>query len=373
MAPWVYNATEAVCAESKYKTIIAVALTLNTLAVLTVGLRVFVRIKLLNHSGWDDCAAVFSAACSVVYTTLTIVQSRYGLGLPLTLRPPENVKLWTTTNFAGRPFYMLGLMGFKVALCLGYLRILSRGKKTYRQVIWGVMIACVVSHVVGTLFLVLVCLPLKKSWEPYVQGVCLPTGTIFYTFSATSIFFDVLIFFLPMPFLRDLQMSDRKKYGLMALFLLGLFTTVCSILRIVQIIAEQETGDLTYLVLWSAVELNIILTCLPVIKTLYPLICEKLYSKKTRTQPSTTVLEDKQAPRHPGKGIKSSSTFSRYRSDKISCNESQLTIWCSPGESSPTLIDEKRQTFNSEIEFQAEEQSNLSSSGSPKDQEFLNV
>lgn len=50
---------------------------------------------------------------------LCIGQRVWGLGLPI--------------NFAGRPFYMVGILGFKVALCLAYLRILhASGNLLYK-------------------------------------------------------------------------------------------------------------------------------------------------------------------------------------------------------------------------------------------------
>ena len=83
-------------------------------------------------------------------------------------------------------------------------------------------------------------------------------------------------------------MNSRKKIGLIAVFSLGLFTTICSIMRMVQIEVIAKNGNSTRLVLWGTVELNvgvgsqnspclrplltrdqIFLTCLP---TLTPLV-----------------------------------------------------------------------------------------------------
>lgn len=43
----------------------------------------------------------------------------------------------------------------------------------------------------------------------------------------------------------------------MTVFLLGLFTTVCSIMRMVQIITIAKTGNSTMLVLWGTIEMNV--------------------------------------------------------------------------------------------------------------------
>ena len=61
--------------------------------------------------------------CSIIYNALCIAQTPYGLGLPTDLRPKINLDKYSEINFAGRPFYMAGITGFKVALCFAYLRI----------------------------------------------------------------------------------------------------------------------------------------------------------------------------------------------------------------------------------------------------------
>jgi hypothetical protein len=63
--------------------------------------------------------------------------------------------------FAGRPFYMVGILSFKVALCLGYLRILSVGQFGYRLIVWITLTACNLAHLAGTLVLILNCHPVR--------------------------------------------------------------------------------------------------------------------------------------------------------------------------------------------------------------------
>lgn len=154
---------------------------------------------------------------------------------------------------------MFGILGFKVALCIAYLRILRRTNTNplYKYIIWTVMITCILGHVIGTLVLIFQCSPVAKSWLPLVTGTCLPNNTTFYALAGVTIFFDVVIFFLPIPLLLNLNIEMAKKLILCGVFLLGLLTTVCSILRLVQIGAIATTGNSTMLVLWGVIELNV--------------------------------------------------------------------------------------------------------------------
>jgi hypothetical protein len=78
-----------------------------------------------------------------------------------------------------------------------------------------------------------------------------------------TIFFDLCIFLLPIPLLARVQMKARRKYALIGVFLLGLFTTVCSVMRMIQIIRISKDGNSTGLVLWGTIEMNVGVRLLP--------------------------------------------------------------------------------------------------------------
>lgn len=180
-----------------------------------------------------------------------------------------------------------------------------------------------------------------------IAGTCLPSGPTFYGLAAVTILFDVVIFFLPIPFLWKLQMNNRKKYGVMGLFLLGLFTTICSIMRMVQIerIAKGD-GNSTMLVVWGNIELNvgvshnksrklpiltllsqIILTSLPVLTTLFKFFGSKLSSKATNSASKLSGTHRLQVfSKSGGSSTPMHSKHGKYSVTDDTNNESQETI-----------------------------------------------
>ena len=96
-----------------------------------------------------------------------------------------------------------------------------------------------------------------KNWHPLTPGYCLPNDTTFYVLAAITIFFDCIIFTLPIPLLAKVQISTRRKIALIGVFVLGLFTTVCSVMRMVQILQITKDGNSTGLVLWGTIEMNV--------------------------------------------------------------------------------------------------------------------
>jgi hypothetical protein len=83
-------------------------------------------------------------------------------------------------------------------------------------------------------------------------------GSLFYGLAIYTIITDVTIIVLPIPLLLGLNIKTAQKAGVVCLFLLGLFTTVCSIMRLTQIqrVAFGD-GNSTMLVLWGTIEFNV--------------------------------------------------------------------------------------------------------------------
>ncbi|KAL8934310.1 MAG: hypothetical protein Q9216_005974 [Gyalolechia sp. 2 TL-2023] len=273
MAPWIHNGNEHLDEISEYRTILGVCIALPVLMTIIVAMRAYTRAKILNSLGLDDWVIFFSAICAIIYAGLCIGQSRWGLGLPLQVRPEPNLNDYSKINFAGRPLYMMGILGFKVALCWAYLRILKASPNPrYRILIYVVMAGAIIGHFTGTFILLFQCSPPRKSWYPMTEGKCMPNDATFYGLAAVTIVFDVIIFFLPIPMLLKLNINMKKKVALVCVFMLGLLTTVCSVMRMVQITTIARTGNSTMLVLWGVIELNvgIILTCIPTLGPLFP-------------------------------------------------------------------------------------------------------
>ncbi|GJP98480.1 integral membrane protein [Aspergillus niger] len=263
---WVHHASPEVEAESQYRLILGVCLGLTLLMIITVCLRLAIRFNARRLEA-SDFVMLVTMIFSIIYSALCVAQSRYGLGLPLSLRPKADLPDYTKLNYAGRPFYQLGIAGFKASLCLNYLRLISgTSKNFYRILIWAVIAVSTLGHLAGTLVLIFDCQPVERAWNPNISGSCLPAGPTFYGLAIFTIICDITIIILPIPLLLQLNIKTAQKAGVVCLFLLGLFTTICSILRLTQIhrVAYGD-GNSTMLVLWGTIEFNVgnIVTCVP--------------------------------------------------------------------------------------------------------------
>jgi len=118
--------------------------------------------------------------------------------------------------------YVLVQIFSKVAILALYQRLFP-GFIHYFQ--WSVrgMIVFMFTH--GIVFLMLVvfqCRPINSIWDKTIDGKCLPVNVaIGYTGAALSIAEDFIILLLPVYELWKLQMSNKKKLGIIFLLSMG--------------------------------------------------------------------------------------------------------------------------------------------------------
>ncbi|KAL7958402.1 hypothetical protein V8C34DRAFT_152357 [Trichoderma compactum] len=277
---WAYNTPDGT--PNNGPTIAAVALSVTTLALVALCLRIYVRMRIAKAVGLDDWLIIASWIGACGYTSATIVQTKWGLGLiELDTMPDENVLNFGKMQYIGAPFYVLGIWGFKTSLLVSYVRMVPG---TYRLLPISIAAIVTMAHIAFMLVFLFLCIPVQKQWEPLVPGHCADAVPFYLTFSSLTIIFDVITLVLPFPVLIKLQMKIRRKIALLCLFALGLFVTIVQIIRIQTISNLSNYLDSAEAIKWSIVEtaVGIIIACVP---TLAPLVT--YFSEKTRSGGST--------------------------------------------------------------------------------------
>ena len=69
--------------------------------------------------------------------------------------------------------------------------------------------------------LTLQCIPVNAVWDLSVQGKCIDSSAIVFVGAGLSILEDVVIVLLPVPELKGLALSFRKRLAVMFMFALG--------------------------------------------------------------------------------------------------------------------------------------------------------
>lgn len=179
---WVYNLASP-DPNSDVSLVIAISLVFPVLALLAVGFRFFVRIRLKRTPWYDDYTVLSSALLVAAYGAVAIarepnpslvrqdgrremltdgIETRYGLGLHADYFPAANVIPFGKLQYADGPVYTLALLGFKVSLLTAYIRI-GGFVQAYKTVLIAAIVACVCNQLVFTFLLLFACRPVRRS------------------------------------------------------------------------------------------------------------------------------------------------------------------------------------------------------------------
>ncbi|KAF8471230.1 hypothetical protein BDZ91DRAFT_677701 [Kalaharituber pfeilii] len=270
MAAWAYNQKDPNAPNAGLK-ITLVGSIFTAAALLFMTLRLYVRSYLVRSLGLDDWMVVATWLMSLGFTIVSALQTKWGMGLRIEDFPEENTLPFGKLQYAGAPFYILGILGFKLCLLISYIRIAS--DQNYKRVVMVLIVACTMFSLSFLFTQLFLCDPPSFQWDRVSQsGTCLDGPTVYYSMASLTIVFDVVVIVTPIPLLARSQLPNRKKVVLIALFAVGFFITICQLIRIVTIKNLKNYIDSSMLIMWSMVELNlgIIIACVP---TISPLVC----------------------------------------------------------------------------------------------------
>jgi hypothetical protein len=109
-----------------------------------------------------------------------------------------------------------------------------------------------------------------QQWDGEHEGKCINFRLGTYIGSGINIGLDLVVFFLPVPRLMKLQVTDkRRKVGVVLTFLVGLFVTACSVVRLQYLTQIGNYSNATYhyndIGIWSGIEgdVGVICACMP--------------------------------------------------------------------------------------------------------------
>jgi hypothetical protein len=129
--------------------------------------------------------------------------------------------------FVSVPIYSIALFLTKVSILLLYLRLFP--DKQFVKTCW-VIIASMAAFLIWTVFgWMFMCTPVDYFWIKSIKGRCFNPLWVYFTNAPFQIVTDFVLFGLPLPILRKLQLPRRQKTSLVLLFGIGLLYVPSSI------------------------------------------------------------------------------------------------------------------------------------------------
>ena len=208
------------------------------------------------------------------------------------------------------------MTGTKISVLLLYLRIFPSTVSTWFRrtcyLIIGRLTGYCLSMCIST---AVECMPISYAWTRWDgehKGHCINTVAQIYMGASLNIIFDVLVFFLPIPKLYKLKTSTpRKKIGIILTFLVGLFVTICSIIRLRYLVRWGEsanpTWDYTSIGIWSVIEGNaaIVCCCMPAMAGPIKKVWKRMSDSISNTYHTSSKLSNNGAPEHDPERVES--------------------------------------------------------------------
>ncbi|KAL6160599.1 hypothetical protein ACJQWK_11916 [Exserohilum turcicum] len=220
----------------------------------------------------STCGSHLRSILTVATGVDVALATRYGLGYHTATLQVETMIAYAKCFFVLIILYNHALTATKIAFLLQYRRVFLRTKMRLAcnigigiVALWGLL------QVLLTVFF---CKPISGFWDVTIEAQCFPRLPLWYINSVFNIVSDIVIFVLPLPGLRTLQLVKAQKRVLIGVFCLGFFICAISIVRIQTLKEAAVTKDPTWngvaAACWSMAELGcgIICLCIPTLRPL---------------------------------------------------------------------------------------------------------
>ncbi|KAL4962845.1 uncharacterized protein BDV14DRAFT_191333 [Aspergillus stella-maris] len=251
-------------AETQAPTVKAVMWLMTGMAMLFLGLRLYVRLHLKRVFGWDDLISAVAVGCLIGYAAVCHASADIGLGRHIQWVAQDPQKLIDVARYSSisQTLAIMACALGKTSFAVTLLRIVF--ERWMIAILWFVIITMNIANFLAALFVFVQCEDPRTNWDNSIVSKCWPD----YVFTNYSLFVgaysgaqDFLLALLPWTIVWNLQMKKKEKLG---------------------VAIAMSLGEIVPLLNWAAVEdaLTIIASAIP---TLKPLL--------TKVFPSSTIQE----------------------------------------------------------------------------------
>ncbi|KAH8898825.1 hypothetical protein GQ53DRAFT_635613 [Thozetella sp. PMI_491] len=223
-------------AESKTAETLSILAVFYGLAMIFVGLRVYVRAWMIKAFGKDDVVMCLCALFSLAGFVCLVIQGQHGLGRHQDTISADDYRIYKMAGYwfiAVQTTVALGLL--KVSIALNLLRF-SGGTRWYFLALWTTIIFVTLYSVAYFILQMFQCTPLAGSWDTSLQAQCrssasLIQGAIVNT--VLSVTTDVVLALLPIPVVWHIKRDLKVRAYLIIVLSLGYFAVGLGVVKVI--------------------------------------------------------------------------------------------------------------------------------------------
>ncbi|KAL0783255.1 hypothetical protein CaCOL14_001161 [Colletotrichum acutatum] len=261
---------QALSHESLANMMLGVIIAVLVVTTVFVGLRIYVRSRVIKKWGADDTMVTLSFATVAFHGIMLCLGTRFGLGKHVWMTQAQTIEKAQKLAMFIVMIYNIAFVTIKIAFLLQYRRSFPL---LMVEMLCNAGIAFLVLFGVSLMVSagITYSLVLKREMTDS------PVSVLGWWLANASMHLltNIFIFVLPLPLLGRLRLRRGEKLALVISFALGLLICAVSIIRIAYLPGSFDMVDMTYdgisIILWSVVELScaVICCCIP---TLRPLV-----------------------------------------------------------------------------------------------------
>ncbi|KAK5952483.1 hypothetical protein OHC33_006526 [Knufia fluminis] len=255
-----------------------IGLSCGAVAIAVFTVRIIARLSTYQKKlFWDDWIMLLMVFITLPPTILAPFLAINGLGKDIWTLPFDNINNVLQFFFVGELCYLVALALNKISLLCFFLRVFPNKRL---RVLWDSGKFTKDKSSIQSLMD-------SSSSSRHFSNANL-SATCGISAAGFNIALDIVVIALPLGELAKMNMSKRKKFGVMLMFMIGVFVTVVSAVRLKYLVQFRHTQNPTYDYLapgyWSVVELHVGIICasMPAINSLIKVHWPKLVSGTTR-------------------------------------------------------------------------------------------
>jgi len=181
---------------------------------------------------------------SVAITVCVPIMFRLGIGKHLVYVSMDDFLIGRKWAWISQIFYYAALGCVKCAIIALYHRLATQKEhKRALKIIGAIVLGHGIAAVVTTAHM---CDPVAIIWQPSFPIGCINILDFNYFNAAFHILTDLMLAVIPIPILKGLQVSRRKKIGLVIVFAVGALTILGTIARQVTNAIALNNMDFTW-------------------------------------------------------------------------------------------------------------------------------
>uniref|UniRef100_A0A8H7MZF4 CFEM domain-containing protein n=1 Tax=Bionectria ochroleuca TaxID=29856 RepID=A0A8H7MZF4_BIOOC len=277
----VKNVTQVACkreVRDNTKKFPTVAIVFSILSGIFVIQRFAVKIYASNLSlGLDDWITLLAALIQAPGAAIACEGGRRsGFGRDIWTLQYDQITDFGYYLYIYSTIYFFNVSVCKLAFLFFYLRVFPAPR--VRRALWGTIIFVLTFGLVFLFVSIFQCKPVSYYWHRWDKehvGTCINASAVAWANSGISIGLDFFMIGIPLSQINSLNLDWKKKIGVGAMFCVGLFVTIISIIRLENLIVHGwESPNATYekvdVAVWSTIEINvgIICACMPSLRSL---------------------------------------------------------------------------------------------------------